>query len=449
VVTVSNLTSHEGEVVAVQVQATDADGDALVFAATGLPAGITMSAAGAISGTLSYATAGTYQGVVTVTDAKGLSGSASFVWTVIDVNRAPTVTAANQTSHEDDTVSVQIAGQDPDGDAITYAATGLPLGLTLNGGTGLITGHLDFESAGTYTVTLTATDAHALQASTTFTWTVTDVPQTPSPAGAAQVRHAPTLNGNSVLTGSLQIMSGESFSINGGKVTGNLFLPGTPTVQINSTPAHFGGTLDGEGSAAPAGYVVTLNGGTWLDHLVRRTNPAALPTVAVPPGPSGSRSVSLNNSNDQVGSFSTVRDLTLNGHVAPVTVPAGTYGSFIANNGNSFVLGVAGATTPAVYNFQSLTLNSGSRITIVGPVVITLRNGLGLSGSIGDPAHPEWLTLGIASGGLELNSGVSVAGYVIAPSGSVIIDGNSQLLGGVAADRLILNSGALLTLVTQ
>jgi rhamnogalacturonan endolyase len=159
--------------------------------------------------------------------------------------------------------------------------------------------------------------------------------------------------------------------------------------------------------------------------------------------------VSVNHSDDDLGDFATIRDLTLNGKVGAIAVPAGTYGSFTANGNNSFVLGQADATTPAVYNFQTLTLNGSSRITIVGPVVMTLRNGLALSGSIGDPAHPEWLTLRIASGGVELNSGVTVAGSVIAPSGTVTIDGNSQLIGGVAADRLTLNSSALLTLITQ
>ena len=46
--------------------------------------------------------------------------------------------------------------------------------------------------------------------------------------------------------------------------------------------------------------------------------------------------------------------------------------------------------------------------------MITLRNGLGLSGMIGNAAHPEWTTLRIASGNLEINSGSSIAGFVVA-----------------------------------
>ena len=46
---------------------------------------------------------------------------------------------------------------------------------------------------------------------------------------AALVRHAPSLNGG--LDGSLQVLSGESFTLNGNSyVSGDLLVPGTPTV---------------------------------------------------------------------------------------------------------------------------------------------------------------------------------------------------------------------------
>jgi hypothetical protein len=87
-------------------------------------------------------------------------------------------------------VALQLEASDPDGDALTYSATGLPPGLAVDSATGLISGALVRNSAGTYLVTATVSDAtHA--SSQTFTWTVTggftdpDGPANPDPSGYA------------------------------------------------------------------------------------------------------------------------------------------------------------------------------------------------------------------------------------------------------------------------
>jgi len=263
-------------------------------------------------------------------------------------------------------------------------------------------------------------------------------------AGTALVRHAPTVNGK--VEGSIWQMTAESTTLNGGaRVTGDLFVPGTPTVRLNGSPTY-GGTQDGPGSATPTNHTITLNGGASLGHVVRRTDAIALPAVAVPPQPAGTRSVSLNNSSQTPGDFVTLKNLTLNGNVGPITVPPGTYGNFTANSGG-FTLGTAGATTPEVYHFQNLTLNGNSRLDVVGPVIVTLANGVSANGNMGASANPAWLTLHFASGGLTLNGNVSVHGQVTAPSGTVTINGNSQLVGGLVADRLTINGNGLLKLV--
>src|SRR6185312_638460 len=79
-----------------------------------------------------------------------------------------------------------------------------------------------------------------------------------------------------------------------------------------------------------------------------------------------------------------------------------------SSGGNSgFVLGLAGAAEPAIYNLQSLNVNGNSTFTVVGPVLITMANGGSLNGSMGSAGHPEWLNLDIASGGLTLNGNVT------------------------------------------
>src|SRR5207244_13415554 len=98
-------------------------------------------------------------------------------------NRPPTLTQpANQTSAENATVSLQLTASDPDGDALAYSATGLPPSLSINPTTGLISGALSSTSAGTYTVTATASDS-SLSNSKTFTWTVNHVTLGPSITG--------------------------------------------------------------------------------------------------------------------------------------------------------------------------------------------------------------------------------------------------------------------------
>ena len=76
--------------------------------------------------------AGTHTVTATVSDGS-LTASQPFTWTVTNVNRAPTLTAVvDQTSAENATISLALAGSDADGDTLTYSATGLPPGLTIN-----------------------------------------------------------------------------------------------------------------------------------------------------------------------------------------------------------------------------------------------------------------------------------------------------------------------------
>jgi F5/8 type C domain/Putative Ig domain len=83
-VTVTNPGSQSsavGSAVSLQVTATDsASGQALSYSASGLPAGLSISSAGLITGT--PPTAGSASVTVTAKDTTGASGSASFSWTV-------------------------------------------------------------------------------------------------------------------------------------------------------------------------------------------------------------------------------------------------------------------------------------------------------------------------------------------------------------------------------
>jgi Zn-dependent metalloprotease len=67
--------------------------------------------------------------------------------------------------------SLQIVASDSAaGQTLTYSATGLPTGLTINASTGLISGTP--TTAGTYTVVITVKDGTGATGTTTFTWTI-------------------------------------------------------------------------------------------------------------------------------------------------------------------------------------------------------------------------------------------------------------------------------------
>jgi hypothetical protein len=84
-------TTIAGTAVSLQIAASDsAAGQALTYSATGLPAGLSISNSGLISGTPT--TPGPYNVTVTATDGTGVSGSAAFTWTVNPAGNTVTVT---------------------------------------------------------------------------------------------------------------------------------------------------------------------------------------------------------------------------------------------------------------------------------------------------------------------------------------------------------------------
>jgi hypothetical protein len=131
---------------------------------------------GLISGTVDYSAAetsgGQYNVTVTVNDGNGQTASQSFVWSISDTPQAPWLEYPTlQDSQMGTSASLQLVGGSPDNKTLTYSATGLPAGLSVDANTGLISGTITV-AAKAYSVTATVSDG-TLSASQTFTWQVT------------------------------------------------------------------------------------------------------------------------------------------------------------------------------------------------------------------------------------------------------------------------------------
>jgi hypothetical protein len=186
----SSQTNTEADVVNLAISASDPSGYALTYDAVNLPTGLSINAStGVISGTVDNSAAenfgGAYDTTVIASDSQGGSASTEFPWTIIDLPRAPVLTnPGDQTNSAGDTVSLQVAASDPDGNQLSYDAIGLPSGLSIDAASGLISGTID-PSAGAatpYTVTVTVDDG-TNSVSQNLNWTVSAVNAAPSLAG--------------------------------------------------------------------------------------------------------------------------------------------------------------------------------------------------------------------------------------------------------------------------
>ncbi|MCO6003565.1 putative Ig domain-containing protein [Actinoallomurus purpureus] len=174
-----------------------------------------------------------------------------------------TVTVTNpgsQTSTVGTAVSLQIHATDSaSGQTLTYSATGLPAGLSINASTGLISGTP--TAAGTSSVTVTVKDSTGASGSASFTWTVNAV--------------------------------GGGCSSPGNKVTNGGFESGTTPWTTTSGVV----SASGSGETAHTGSYLA-----WLDGYGSTHTDSATQSVTIPAGCKASLSFWLHIDTSETGS---------------------------------------------------------------------------------------------------------------------------------------------------
>lgn len=237
------------------LQASDADGDALSF---GLVQGagpshgvLTLNVNGSFvyapingySGTdsFSYSVQDADGGVVTATVSITINGSPV-------INNGPIVSQPIAAQRADDGASYRLevgaAFGDADGDRLTYSASNLPAGLSIDPSTGVISGTVDSRASqggvrGVYDVTITATDGQQ-SIGQVVTFSIANPP--PQTAGDNY-----GLNENRVLTGTLQATDPDgdaltfSLAADGGPTHGTLVLNPDGTF-VYRPDANYNGT---------------------------------------------------------------------------------------------------------------------------------------------------------------------------------------------------------------
>ncbi|WP_427770702.1 retention module-containing protein [Comamonas thiooxydans] len=305
---------------------------------------------------------------VTVDDGHGGTATQTITVTITGTNDGPVSTSISDTSGIDAQtgVSYDISSHfsDPDtSDKLTYTATGLPPGLSIDPNTGLITGTIDHSASqggnnGVYTVTVTATDPSGATTSQNFNWDVTN----PAPSAVddtGTTDEDTTLNvdaQNGVLVNDVD-PDGDTLTVS--QVNGATASVGTPTAGSN------GGTfiLNADGS-------YSFNPGNAFQYLAT--------------GQTATSSITYTVTDSEGGISTATLTITINGQTdaPPVITPEDSDGNVSAAH-NSVLEGTGNTVTGSV----SVSAEAGiAGVTVGGkditgasaasPVVITTDKGI-------------------------------------------------------------------------
>jgi hypothetical protein len=166
-----------------QITATDADNDTLIYFLTQAPSWLSInSSTGLVSGTAPNVNSDTnFDIIIEVLDGEA-TDSQSYVLTVKKINNAPIIISTAVTSiDEGQDYIYQVTATDADGDILTYSLTQTLGWLSIDAGTGLISGTAPEVDANTdYEVTIEVSDGTDIDTQT-YTLTVINIPPVNNP----------------------------------------------------------------------------------------------------------------------------------------------------------------------------------------------------------------------------------------------------------------------------
>jgi uncharacterized protein YhjY with autotransporter beta-barrel domain len=234
------INAASGAPISYQITATNL---ATSFNATGLPAGLSVNTTtGLISGSVAVGTSQTFNVTISATNAVATTNRALTINISLS---APVVTSAGSApGNVGQPFSYQIVASDS---PTSYAVTGgLPPGVTLNTTTGLISGTP--TTAGTFNVSVTATNASGTSAPLPVTITIVLLPPAITSAASVSgqagspVTYQITASNSPTSFGATGLPPGFSVSATTGLISGTPAAQGTFAVTVSATNASGTGT---------------------------------------------------------------------------------------------------------------------------------------------------------------------------------------------------------------
>ena len=209
------------------------------------------------------------------TGGTGASGTISLTW---NVDNLSVTSPGNQSSTSGSAISnltISAPHDTTGGNSVTFGATGLPAGLSINSGSGVISGTP--TTACTCSVTVTATDSEALSANTSFTWTVTNTVTVANPGAqsnlsgtAISTLHNSATDSSSTATiaswSATGLPAGLSINSSSGAITGTPTTACTCSVTVKATDS--------------AGFTGTASFSWTISNTVSVTNPGSQSNVS-------------------------------------------------------------------------------------------------------------------------------------------------------------------------
>jgi len=233
------------------LSASDPDGDSLTFSAANLPGGSQLSNfSHSFSWTPGYDQAGSYPVTFSVSDGN-LAASQTVTITVSNVNRAPQLSPVPaQSVAENAPLSFTLSASDPDGDSLSYTASGLPNGASFSSTNRTLSWTPGFDQAGNYQVLFTVSDG-SLTASQTVQITVSNLNRKPVISGTPAV---------SVMVGQSYRFTPTAQDPDGQPLT--FSISNSPAwASFDSTSGTLTGTPQSSDLGSHAGIVITVSDG--------------------------------------------------------------------------------------------------------------------------------------------------------------------------------------------